>query len=430
MKIWEKGYSIDRLVEDFTIGNDRTWDARLAKYDVIASMAHAAMLSHIGILTDHEGEQLRTTLQTILKDIEQGNFIIEPTFEDVHSKLEFLLTEKLGEVGKKIHTGRSRNDQVLVAIQLYLKDEIVAIKEQLKEFFEILLQLSETHQDKLLPGYTHLQVAMPSSFGLWFGAYAECLADDVLLWNTAYQIINQNPLGSAAGYGTSIPLNRQMTTDLLGFATLKYNVVAAQMNRGRVERVVGFAIATLAATLAKLATDICLYMSQNFGFVSFPDHLTTGSSIMPHKKNPDVFELIRAKANRLQALPNEILMLTTNLPSGYHRDYQLLKEMLFPSIDTLRTCLKVICYMLPQIQVKEALLDDERYQHIFSVELVNQYVLQGFSFREAYRKVADSIAQGTYSPPQSVAHTHEGSIGNLCLQEIRQKFEKAFDFSS
>ncbi|MCS6833496.1 MAG: argininosuccinate lyase, partial [Flammeovirgaceae bacterium] len=298
MKIWEKGYSIDRLVEDFTVGNDRMWDLRLAKYDVIASLAHAQMLCHIQLLTQQELEQLQSVFQEILRSIESGNFTIEDTFEDVHSKLEFLLTEKLGETGKKIHTGRSRNDQVLVAIQLYLKDEMRAIREQIRELFDVLLALSEKYREKLLPGYTHLQVAMPSSYGLWLGAYAESLVDDVLLWNAAYQIANQNPLGSAAGYGTSIPLNRQMTTDLLGFATLKYNVVAAQMNRGKVERVVAFAIANLAATLSKLAMDICLYMSQNFGFVSFPDHLTTGSSIMPHKKNPDVFELIRAKCNR------------------------------------------------------------------------------------------------------------------------------------
>jgi argininosuccinate lyase len=426
MKIWEKGYSIDRLVEDFTVGNDRIWDARLAKFDILASLAHAKMLQSIGILNIDELNLLEKELHEMLLQVENQGFEIESNFEDVHSKIEYLLTQKLGEIGKKIHTGRSRNDQVLVAVQLYLKEEIQSIKQKIKRLFNELLILSEKHQDKLLVGYTHLQVAMPSSYALWLSAYAECLADDVLLWNTAYQITDQNPLGSAAGYGTSIPLNRQMTTDLLGFKTLKYNSVAAQMNRSKVEKITAFAMASLAGTLAKLSMDVCLYMSQNFGFVSFPDNLTTGSSIMPHKKNPDVFELIRAKCNRIQSLPNEIMMMTTNLPSGYHRDYQLLKEILFPALDMLNTCLEIAIYMFPQMQVKEGLLKDERYQYVFSVELVNEEVLKGVPFREAYRKIADSIANKTYKNPENVQHTHEGSIGNLCLEQIKEKFEKVF----
>ncbi|GAB4336484.1 MAG: argininosuccinate lyase [Flammeovirgaceae bacterium] len=427
MKIWEKGYSIDRLVEDFTVGNDRIWDVRLAKYDIMASLAHAKMLQSINILTPQELNLLDKELNEMLLQIEQNGFEIEPIFEDVHSKIEYLLTQRLGEVGKKIHTGRSRNDQVLVAVQLYLKDEILSIRQKIKRLFDELIILSEKHKDKLLVGYTHLQVAMPSSYALWLSAYAECLADDMLFWNVAYQITDQNPLGSAAGYGTSIPLNRRMTTELLGFKTLKYNSVAAQMNRSKVEKTTAFAMASLAGTLAKLSMDVCLYMSQNFGFVSFPDQLTTGSSIMPHKKNPDVFELIRAKCNRIQNLPNEIMMMTTNLPSGYHRDYQILKEILFPALDALNACLDIAIYMFPQMQVKDNLLKDERYEYIFSVELVNEEVMKGVPFREAYRKIADSIANKTYKAPEKVEHTHEGSIGNLCLEQIKNKFENVFN---
>ncbi len=425
MKLWEKGYPTEKLIETFTIGNDYLLDESLAKYDVKASMAHAEMLASINILSQAEASALQNELRQIEKEIGIGNFTIEKSFEDIHSKLEHLLVEALGEVGKKIHSGRSRNDQVLVALNLYFKDQIEEIKNLIKILFETLQTLSEQNKDQIIPGYTHMQVAMPSSFGLWFGAYAESLIDDLYFLSAAFKTVNQNPLGSAAGYGTSFPLNRKMTTDSLGFETLKYNVIAAQMGRGKVEKSMGFAIASIAGTLAKLSMDICLYMGQNFGFISFPDHLTTGSSIMPHKKNPDVFELIRARCNRLQALPNELILVTTNLTSGYHRDFQELKDIIVPAISSLKSCLHIANYMLTHIEIKTGFMDDDKYKYIYSVENVNKLVLEGMSFRDAYQKIAQSIETGKYEPLKEINHSHEGSIGNLCNAEIYNKLQAA-----
>lgn len=427
MKLWDKGYTVDNVVDRFTVGNDRVLDLKLAKHDVAGNKAHAQMLASIGILTTEELKSILYGLNTIEQTIADGSFTIEDTFEDVHSKIEFELVRLIGEAGKKIHTARSRNDQVLVDLHLYAKEEIDTMLALTKQLFDTLMKLAKQHQSILMPGYTHMQVAMPSSFGLWFSAYAEALIDDVHMLQAAARIADQNPLGSAAGYGSSFPINRTMTTELLGFGTMKYNVVAAQMSRGKLERTVAMAMASVSGTLAKLSADICLYMSQNFGFVSFPKELTTGSSIMPHKQNPDVFELLRAKSNRLQALPTEIILITNNLTSGYHRDFQLLKEGLMSGIDTLKDNLEVCDFMLQHIQVNPDLLDNAIYDYMYSVEEVNSLVLGGMSFRDAYRQLGIDIMEGRYTPKKQVHHTHEGSIGNLCLGEIRSKMEKALN---
>lgn len=426
MKLWDKGTATDKKIDRFTVGNDRELDLLLAKYDVQASIAHARMLGKIGLLERTETEALIRELKAIGASIHEGQFTIEDRFEDVHSKIEYLLTQQLGDTGKKIHTARSRNDQVLVAMQLFIKDELHELKAGVKTLFDLLLNLAERYKGVLLPGYTHLQVAMPSSFGLWFSAYAECLVDDMMLLNTAYATADQNPLGSAAGYGSSFPIDRAFTTKELGFETMKYNVVAAQMGRGKVEKVTAFGMSSLGGTLSKLAMDICLYLSQNFDFISFPEELTTGSSIMPHKKNPDVFELIRAKCNRIQAIPNELILITNNLPSGYHRDLQLLKEVLVPALQEMKACLEMMSFSLKEVRVKENILDDPRYDYLFSVDTLNEMVLQGMPFRDAYKKMGQDISQGTYVPRKVVKHTHQGSIGNLCLKEIRQKMEKLY----
>ncbi len=426
MKLWDKGYTTHNIVERFTVGNDRILDLKLARYDVQASRAHARMLHKIGILTDGELSDILRGLDTITAQIERGVFVIEPQFEDVHSKIEFALVSEIGEAGKKIHTTRSRNDQVLVDLHLYVKDELVIIKGLIKRLFETLMGLSEREKDVLMPGYTHMQVAMPSSFGLWFSAYAERLIDDLTLLHAAYRISDQNPLGSAAGYGTSFPIDRSMTTQLLGFRTLKYNVVAAQMSRGRLEQSVAFAMASVSGTLAQLAADVCLYMSQNYHFISFPKELTTGSSIMPHKQNPDVFELLRARSNKICNLPSEIMHITGNLPSGYHRDYQLLKESLMGGIEGVKDHLEVCDFMLQHIRVRRDLLEEEKYRYIFSVEEVNKLVMAGVPFREAYRRVGKDILEGRFEPDKRVSHTHEGSLGNLCLKEIRAKFDEEY----
>ena len=425
MKLWDKGYSTDKKIDLITVVKDRQLDLVLAKFDVIGSKAHASMLHRIGLLSDEESESIELELNKILKEIEQGEFVIEEDFEDVHSKVEYLLTQKLGDTGKKIHTARSRNDQVLVDVHLYLKDELVEIKRQVKEFFDLLIELSDKYKGTLLPGYTHLQVAMPSSFGMWFSAYAESLIDDVHMINAALKITDQNPLGSAAGYGSSFPIDRDHTTREMDFAELKYNSVAAQMSRGKTERAVSFAMSSVAATLSKFAMDICLYMSQNFGFVSFPDELTTGSSIMPHKKNPDVFELIRGKCNKIQALPFELSMITSNLPSGYHRDLQLLKEGLIPAIQTLKSCLEMFSFSLVSIRVNEDILKDPKYDYLFTVEEVNKLVQEGTPFRDAYKIVGEKVERGEFEPNRQIEHTHLGSIGNLALDRIQRKMEQA-----
>ncbi|HBS11537.1 MAG TPA: argininosuccinate lyase [Flavobacteriaceae bacterium] len=425
MKLWDKGFSTDKKIDIFTVGNDRELDLILAKYDVLGSIAHAKMLHKMEILSDKEIETVVAKLNQILHDIANGNFTIEDTFEDVHSKIEFLLTEALGDTGKKIHTARSRNDQVLVDVHLYLKDEITEIKQQIKALFDVLIAKADEHKNVLLPGYTHLQVAMPSSFGLWFSSYAESLIDDIYMLNAAYKISDQNPLGSAAGYGSSFAIDREMTTELLGFETLKYNVVAAQMSRGKTEKALAFGMSAVAGTLSKFAMDICLYMSQNFNFVSFPDELTTGSSIMPHKKNPDVFELIRGKCNAIQALPYELTLLTNNLPSGYQRDLQLLKASLLPAIQTLKSCLELLLFSIKNVQVNKTILEDPKYDYLFTVEEVNKLVQDGVAFRDAYKIVGAKVEKGEFKPHKEVNHTHIGSIGNLCLEEIKDKMEKA-----
>ena len=423
MKLWSKGFEPDQLIERFTVGADRELDLRLARYDVQGSMAHIRMLESIGLLSKDELDQLLAGLQEIAAIIEEGNFRIDDGVEDVHSQVEFMLTAKLGDIGKKIHSGRSRNDQVLVDLKLFMRDELRRIASETERLFHKLLELSENHKDVLMPGYTHLQVAMPSSFGLWFGAYAESLADDMQLLVAAYNIANQNPLGSAAGYGSSFPLDRGMTTRLLGFADLHYNVVAAQMSRGKTERAAAMAIAAIASTLGHLAMDVCMWMCQNFGFVSFPDELTTGSSIMPHKKNPDVFEIMRGKCNRLTAVPNEIALLTANLPLGYNRDLQLLKDIIFPATTELAECLDMATFMLGHMQVRRDIVSDPRYDYLFTVEEVNRLVLGGMPFREAYRKVGLEVQDGTYRPMREVHHTHAGSISNLCSDRIAAKFD-------
>ena len=426
-KLWDKGFEPDEMIERFTVGDDRQLDMRLARYDVEGSMAHIRMLEHIGLLTADELKTLLAGLEQIRSEIEEGRFKIEEGTEDVHSQVELLLTRRLGEVGKKIHAGRSRNDQVLVDLKLFLRDELRQTAHRVRTLFDRLQELSERYRDVLMPGYTHLQVAMPSSFGLWFGAYAETLVDDMRLLAAAYDVANQNPLGSAAGYGSSFPLDRTMTTRLLGFADLNYNVVAAQMSRGKSERAAAAAVAAVAATLGRFAMDVCLYMSQNFGFVSFPDELTTGSSIMPHKKNPDVFEIMRGRCNRLQSVPNEIALLTTNLPVGYHRDLQLMKDILFPATTEIKRTLRMCDFMLAHMRVNEHILEDRKYDYLFTVEDVNRLVLQGTPFREAYKEVGMAVQKGAYTPTREVHHTHEGSIGNLCTAEIRQKMERVLE---
>jgi argininosuccinate lyase len=412
MKLWQKDKASLKEVEKFTVGRDPEMDAHLAQFDVLGSLAHITMLETIGLLKKDELTILAKELKAIHKRILANAFKVEDGVEDVHSQVELELTKKLGDVGKKIHSGRSRNDQVLVDIKLFLRDEIKQITTEVKTFFDLLIAQSEKYQNHLLPGYTHLQLAMPSSFGLWFGAYAEGLVDDLITLQAAYRVTNKNPLGSAAGYGSSFPINRTLTTKLLGFEDLNYNVVYAQMGRGKTERIVASALANVATTLGRLSMDACLFLNQNFGFIAFPDELTTGSSIMPHKKNPDVFELIRARCNQLAALPNDITMMMANLPSGYHRDMQLLKELLFPALQSLKDCLRMAHLMLSNVDIKENILADEKYKYLFSVEEVNKLVLSGVPFRDAYKKVGLDIEQGKYNPERSVKHTHEGSIGN------------------
>lgn len=432
MKLWQKNTQVAEAVSQFTVGNDPAFDQVLAPFDVLGSIAHAKMLASVGLLNHAEAEAMVAELKVMYQSIQQTPFEIEPGVEDVHSQVELLLTRKLGDTGKKIHSARSRNDQVLVDLKLFLRSEMEQLVMETEAFFQLLIRLSEQHKHQLLPGYTHLQLAMPSSFGLWFGAYAESLVDDVLTLQSAYQIINKNPLGSAAGYGSSFPINRTLTTQLLGFADLNYNVVYAQMGRGKAERITAMAMANVADTLARMSMDACLYLNQNFGFISFPDTLTTGSSIMPHKKNPDVFELIRSHCNRIKALPNEILLMTTNLPSGYHRDLQLLKEHLFPAFQTLRECIRMATLMLENIQIRGNILEDEKYRYLFSVEEVNQLVLQGIPFREAYQQIGKKIEEGSFTYNGALNHTHEGSMGNLCNEKIAAQMREViavFEFN-
>ncbi len=420
MKLWQKqGFNVSQQIEKFTVGKDREMDLMLAEHDVIGSIAHAKMLATINLLTQDELQQLTNGLLEILHDVKQGNFVIEDGIEDVHSQVELLLTKRLGDVGKKVHSGRSRNDQVLLDLKLFIRSQIKQKVEATKSLFDTLIELSKKHKDVLMPGYTHYQIAMPSSFGLWFGAYAESLIDDVVTLQSAFRIANKNPLGSAAGYGSSFPLNRTMTTELLGFDVMNYNVVYAQMGRGKTEKIVAQAMANVAATLGKMSQDVCLFINQNFGFISFPDELTTGSSIMPHKKNPDVFELIRAKANKLASLPNEISLITGNLSSGYHRDMQLIKESFMPAFKDLNDCIEICNYAISQIKVKDNILQDDKYKYLFSVEAVNQLVLEGASFRDAYKTVGEQIQSNTFEPANiNAQYTHEGSIGNLCNEHI------------
>lgn len=427
MKLWQKdNSSVNELIEKFTVGRDKEFDLVLAQYDVQGSIAHVKMLKEVGLMNEKDASDAVNGLELILKDILDSTFVIEEGIEDVHSQVEYLLTQRIGEAGKQIHSGRSRNDQVAVDLKLYLRAEVLAVKSEVKELFDLLISQSEKFKDKLLPGYTHLQIAMPSSFGLWFGAYAESLTDDMELLAAAYQVANKNPLGSGAGYGSSFPLNRTLTTELLQFGSLNYNSVYAQMSRGKTEKIVAIGISSVAATLSKLAMDACLYINQNFGFISFPNELTTGSSIMPHKKNPDVFELIRAKCNRIQSTPNELTLLINNLPSGYHRDMQLTKEILFPAIEELKACIQMTRLMLSNIHIKDNILDDEKYKYLFSVEAVNELVNKGISFRDAYRQVGNDIDQGKFNfdYKQQLHHTHEGSIGNLTNYGIVAQMEK------
>lgn len=417
-KLWEKNTEVNPEIERFTVGRDRELDLLLARYDVLGSLAHSTMLQSIGMLTTDEMKSLHNELRNIYGTIEKGDFIIEEGVEDVHSQVELMLTRTLGDTGKKIHSGRSRNDQVLVDLKLFTRHELQCVCEAVKELFDALIAQSERHKDVLMPGYTHLQVAMPSSFGLWFGAYAESLADDMLFLQAAYRMCNRNPLGSAAGYGSSFPLNRQMTTELLGFDSMNYNVVYAQMGRGKCEKNIAFALASVAGTLAKLAFDACMFNSQNFGFVKLPAECTTGSSIMPHKKNPDVFELLRAKCNRLQALPNDILLIMNNLPVGYFRDLQIIKELFLPAFESLKECIAMATYIVQRIEVNKDILANSRYDAMFSVEEVNRLATEGMPFRDAYRKVGLDIEAGSFTPCKEIRHTHEGSIGNLCNREI------------
>lgn len=422
MKLWDKGIEIDKKIEHFTVGNDREIDMHIAKYDVLASQAHAKMLESVGLITSAELKLILNEFKTMAQHIENGKFQIDAQFEDVHSKIEYELIQNLGDTGKKIHTARSRNDQVLVALHLYYKDQLKHIRNQVFAFFKTLLALAERHKDKVLPGYTHLQVAMPSSFGLWFSAYAEQLIDDVHLLDAALKVVDQNPLGSAAGYGSSFPIDREITTEALQFSTMKYNVVAAQMSRGKSERTVAMALGSLSNTLSRFAMDICLYNSQNFNFISFPDELTTGSSIMPHKKNPDVFELIRGKCNKIQALPSEMVLITNNLPSGYHRDFQLLKENMISGLETTTSVLDIFNYAIDQVIIKPIDESDPKYKYMYSVDKINTLVENGVSFREAYQTIGKQINDGSYETGSAKAHSHQGSIGNLCLEEINAKF--------
>lgn len=425
MKLWDKGLATDEKINRFTVGNDRELDLIIAKYDIQATLAHANMLNHVGLLNDQEIHDIQKELKVLAEEIEKGDFKIEEQFEDVHSKIEYVLTNNIGEAGKKIHTARSRNDQVLVAMHLYLKNELNEIKSQVKNLSELLLDQAKKYENVLLPGYTHLQIAMPSSFGLWFSAYAESFIDDIYFTDAALKVVDQNPLGSAAGYGSSFPIDREFTTKELGFETLKYNVVAAQMSRGKSEKSTSFALSSTAATLSKLAMDVCLYMSQNFNFLSIPSELTTGSSIMPHKKNPDVFELIRGKCNKIQALPYEISLLTNNLPSGYHRDFQLLKEGIIPAIQDIKACLEMTIYALQDIKVNTTIVQDAKYDYLFSVDALNELVQQGMSFRDAYVKIGQDIEQGNYKPIKNTTHSHVGSINNPGLDLIRKKLMDA-----
>ncbi|RPH28894.1 MAG: argininosuccinate lyase [Bacteroidales bacterium] len=422
MKLWDKGKDTNKFVENYTIGNDNKMDMYLAESDVIGTLAHIKMLCKVGLLKEDELSQLHHELVVIYKSIEQSNFSIESGIEDVHSQIEYLLTIKLGEIGKKVHSGRSRNDQVLVDIRLFTRDSLIEIISEINLLFQLLIEQSEKNKDVLMPGYTHLQVAMPSSFGLWFGAYAEALADDLNLILSSYQINNQNPLGSAAGYGSSFPLDRTLTTKLLGFDDLDYNVVYAQMGRGKVEKIVAFVLANFASTIGKMSADICLFMSQNFGFIGLPDELTTGSSIMPHKKNPDIFEITRGKCNRLQALPVEIGYITGNLTSGYFRDYQLIKESYLPIFDVVVDIIKAARLGVKNLIINKDILSDSKYDYLFTVEKVNELVLQGIPFREAYKLVGNEVETGTFIPNKNINHTHEGSIVNLCNKEIENKF--------
>ena len=425
-KIWQKDKSLtDQLVNNFTVGKDLDFDDRLAKYDVLGSMAHCKMLAEVGLISNQESLDLLLVLDEILESIENNTFEIDPEAEDIHSQIESILIEKLGSTGKKIHTARSRNDQVLLDIKLYLLDEIREIGELTDALFQLLIRLANQHKNVLLPGYTHFQVAMPSSFGLWFGAYAEALVDDAEFLLSVKNIINKNPLGSAAGYGSSFPIDRESTTCHLNFKTLNYNSVYAQMTRGKSEKLLASSMSVLAGTLSRFSYDVCLYLSQNFDFIRFPKEFTTGSSIMPHKKNPDIFELVRARCNRIQSLPNELILLTNNLPSGYHRDLQLTKEILFPAIDSLKECLEILIYTLPNIEVKEGILEDEKYKFIFSVEKINEEVKKGNSFRDAYIKVGNDIENNEFEyDAKDLNHSHQGSIGNLCLDEISHQFHK------
>jgi len=423
MKLWDKGNSTDNQVDAFTVGRDREFDTLLAEADVLGNLAHTTMLESIGLLTKDELVKIHAELKNIYANVKAGNFSISDEVEDVHSQVEFLLTKALGDIGKKVHSGRSRNDQVLLDLKLYIRMQIKEVAERVEKLYYNLSLLSETHQDVLIPGYTHLQIAMPSSFGLWFGCYAESLVDDLQLLQAAYKIANQNPLGSAAGYGSSFPLNRQMTTDLLGFDSMNYNVMYAQMGRGKVEKTVSYALASIGATLAKMSMEVCMFMSQNFGFLTFPAELTTGSSIMPHKKNPDVFELIRGKGNKLQALPVEIAFVTTNLPFGYNRDLQIIKEPFIPAFEDVKSCLDMADMMFSNVIINEDIINDPKYDYIFSVEVVNNAVANGVPFRDAYKQVGISIEEGTYIPNKDVKHTHEGSLGNLCNDKITEKFE-------
>jgi argininosuccinate lyase len=436
--LWQKAnqqHESDRaLIQGFTVGQDRDWDLYLARFDVLGSIAHTKMLGKVGLLKDSEVKTLCEGLRQIHSEIVAGDFKLQDGVEDVHSQVELLLTDRLGDVGKKIHMARSRNDQVLVDLKLFLRSEIEQTVETVMSLFQLLMKQSHEYRNELMPGYTHLQLAMPSSFGLWFGAYAESLVDDLVTLQAAFEVVNKNPLGSAAGFGSSFPIDRKMTTELLGFSDLSYNVVYAQMGRGKTERIVAASLANLADSLSRMSMDVCLFLNQNFSFIEFPDELTTGSSIMPHKKNPDVFELIRARCNRLKALPNEILMMTTNLPSGYHRDLQLLKEHLFPSFAELRSCMDMAVMMLSRVKVKKDILHSQQYQYLFSVEEVNRLVLQGIPFRDAYRQVGESIESGNYRVTTSVlTHIHEGSIGNLSHADVRARMEKivnSFSFKS
>ena len=424
MKLWTKGFDTNKEIERFTVGKDREMDLMMAKFDVIGSIAHIKMLQSINLLTLEEHDILKKELLIILDEIKNNNFQIEENIEDVHSQVELLLTRRVGEIGKKIHSGRSRNDQVLLDLKLFIRDKITDVVKISNELFNTLIELSEKHKDVMMPGYTHYQVAMPSSFGLWFACWAESLIDDITQLEAAYKITNKNPLGSAAGYGSSFPLDRTLTTELLGFDTLNYNVVYAQMGRGKVERIVSQAISSIAQTLSKMSQDVCLFTNQNYDFMKLPNEITTGSSIMPHKKNPDVFELVRAKCNKLSSLSNEITLITTNLSSGYHRDLQMIKESFMPAFDDLIDCLQISNYSLKQISVNKEILNDDRYKYLFSVEEVNNLVLQGKSFRDAYREVGDNIESGKYDfDNKTTNHTHEGSIGNLCNEQIRNQMQ-------